>query len=128
MFYHFFLLDVLPVLISMFLPLHAGRLQTVNLRGNSKRTNMINKHVAFARTDIIIRIYSSPRLHVLLHFGKSRARLPCYIDQLSALCPRLTTSPPPRRGTEISTWTRDTISLPGRECNLTGVFFGDSYL
>lgn len=39
----------------MFLPLHAGRLQTVNLRGNSKRANMINKHVAFARLDIITR-------------------------------------------------------------------------
>ena len=36
---------------------------------------MINKHVAFARTDVIItQIYSSPRLRVLLHFGKSRAR------------------------------------------------------
>lgn len=76
------------VLISMLLPLHAGRLQTVNLRGNSKCANVINKHVGFAGTDIIIiQIYSSPRLHALLHLGKSRARFSCYIDQLSALRP-----------------------------------------
>ena len=77
------------VLISMLLPLHAGRLQTVNLRGNSKCANVINKHVGFAGTDIIIiQIYSSPRLHALLHLGKSRVRFSCYIDQLSALHPR----------------------------------------
>ena len=62
------------VLISMSpppRPLPAGRLQTVNLRGNSKCANMINKHVAFVGTDIIIiQIYSSPRLHALLHLGK----------------------------------------------------------
>lgn len=52
-------------LISMFPLLHAGRLWTVNLRGNSRRAKMINKHVAFARMDIIIIwVYSSPRLHV----------------------------------------------------------------
>lgn len=52
-------------------PLPAGRLQTVNLRGNSKCANMINKHVAFVGTDIIIiQIYSSPRLHALLHLGE----------------------------------------------------------
>lgn len=35
------------LLISMFLPLHAGRSQAVNLRGNCQRANVINKHVAF---------------------------------------------------------------------------------
>lgn len=77
------------VLISMVLPLHAGRLKTVNLRGNGKCANMINKHVAFVRMDIITQIYSSPCLHILLHFGKSLARFLCVasVDQLSALHP-----------------------------------------
>lgn len=36
---------------------------------------MINKHVAFVGTDIIIiQIYSSPRLHALLHLGKKMER------------------------------------------------------
>jgi hypothetical protein len=47
---------------------------------------MINKHVAFSRTDISIpQIYSSPCPHVLLFFGKKRSGFEGYIDQLSAL-------------------------------------------
>lgn len=83
----------------------------------------INKHVAFTRMDIITQIYSSPRLHVLLHLGKSRAMFSCVnVDQLSALH-----SSPPLSHLNINLeW--DTIRLPGSEFILTGVFLGDSYL